>query len=303
MKYIVYITINKVNGKAYVGVHKTENPNVFDGYLGCGVRVNSFKSKTSTVFGRAVNKYGVDNFTRHVLVSFDTEEEAYNMESIIVDSNWVLSNRTYNTQLGGTYGESNPRNEIKIFCYTLDGDFLQEYKSITFAANQTKTSTKSIQSCAAGLYFRGGNYKWSFEDYKKLPESSINPNITKIYQYDREGNFIAEFNSMIEAASTVSAKNTSGISNCASGRRNEAHGYRWSYDKKPTLISRIVRNIPVLQYTTEGEFLIEHESASKAAESLGKSIRHNITSCCGGNRKTAGGFIWKYKYDINKIMI
>ena len=34
MKYIVYQTTSKVNNKIYIGVHKTENPDVFDGYLG-----------------------------------------------------------------------------------------------------------------------------------------------------------------------------------------------------------------------------------------------------------------------------
>jgi hypothetical protein len=303
MKYIVYITINRVNGKVYVGVHKTENPNVFDGYLGCGVRVNSYKSKTLTVFGRAVNKYGVENFTRHVLVSFDNEDDAYDMESLIVNSTWVQSNKNYNTQLGGTYGESNPRNEVKVYCYTLTGEFLNEFKSITLASVKTGANAKSIRSCADGLYFRGGDYKWSFERYKILPESNVNPNITKVYQYDREGTFIKTFDSMIEAARAVNAKNTSSISNCASGRRNEAHGYRWSYLQQATLTSRLAKNIPVLQYTLGGEFLQEYESALKAAESLGKSIRGNITSCCTGMRKCAGGFTWKYKYDINKIVI
>ena len=36
IKYIVYITINRCNGKFYIGVHKT-NPDVFDGYIGNGI--------------------------------------------------------------------------------------------------------------------------------------------------------------------------------------------------------------------------------------------------------------------------
>ena len=36
MNYIVYKTTNKINGKIYVGVHRT-NPDIFDGYIGCGV--------------------------------------------------------------------------------------------------------------------------------------------------------------------------------------------------------------------------------------------------------------------------
>lgn len=39
MKYIVYLTRNVKNNKIYIGVHKTENPDIFDGYIGCGVNI------------------------------------------------------------------------------------------------------------------------------------------------------------------------------------------------------------------------------------------------------------------------
>ena len=38
-KYIIYQTINLVNNKIYIGVHKT-NPTIFDGYIGNGVNIN-----------------------------------------------------------------------------------------------------------------------------------------------------------------------------------------------------------------------------------------------------------------------
>ncbi len=44
MNYIVYKTTNKINGKIYVGVHRT-NPDIFDGYIGCGVSHKDKKKK------------------------------------------------------------------------------------------------------------------------------------------------------------------------------------------------------------------------------------------------------------------
>jgi hypothetical protein len=41
MKYIVYQTLNKVNNKIYIGVHQTENPEIFDGYYGCGITISN----------------------------------------------------------------------------------------------------------------------------------------------------------------------------------------------------------------------------------------------------------------------
>ena len=40
MKYIVYQTTNLSNNKIYIGQHKTKDPNIFDQYLGCGIKVN-----------------------------------------------------------------------------------------------------------------------------------------------------------------------------------------------------------------------------------------------------------------------
>ena len=84
MKYIVYLTKNKksvVNGlnKIYIGVHQTEDPNIFDGYLGCGCYVNqpSTYMYPKTPFQYAVKKYGVNAFERTVLFIYDNEDDAY----------------------------------------------------------------------------------------------------------------------------------------------------------------------------------------------------------------------------------
>ena len=50
---------------------------------------------------------------------------------------------------------------------------------------------------------------------------------------------------------------------------------------------------PILQYTKDNKFIREWESAKIAKDTL--NIKGNICECLKGHRKTASGFIWKYK--------
>lgn len=53
----------------------------------------------------------------------------------------------------------------------------------------------------------------------------------------------------------------------------------------------------VNQYTEQGIFINQYESASIASRETGCCLS-TICSCAKGNRKTSGGFIWKYQCDL-----
>lgn len=80
MQYIVYVTINWETKKYYIGVHQTEDPYHFDGYLGCGCYTNSVIENPYTNFQKALKDYGTNNFYRFVLGIFDSANDAYEIE-------------------------------------------------------------------------------------------------------------------------------------------------------------------------------------------------------------------------------
>jgi hypothetical protein len=87
--YTVYRTTNISNGKYYIGVHKTDNPQ--DGYLGSGRAIED-----------AIRKYGKDSFEKEVLFITESKEEAFQKEKdLTVDFN---TNKTYNMRIGGVGG-------------------------------------------------------------------------------------------------------------------------------------------------------------------------------------------------------
>jgi group I intron endonuclease len=51
----------------------------------------------------------------------------------------------------------------------------------------------------------------------------------------------------------------------------------------------------ISQYTLEGIFIKEWESGKQASIDL-KIAQPNINSCCNNKVKSAGGFVWKFKY-------
>lgn len=100
MKYCIYLTTNKINGKTYVGQHKYKE--LYDGYLGSG-----------TLIKKALKKYGKENFEIEYLETDLAEEDADWWEE------WYINvlNPEYNIAKGGQgvrYRETVTAQESKI---------------------------------------------------------------------------------------------------------------------------------------------------------------------------------------------
>ena len=54
---------------------------------------------------------------------------------------------------------------------------------------------------------------------------------------------------------------------------------------------------PIQQFTRDGKILAEFWSIHEADRKLGITFK-NISACVRGKRKTAGGYIWKYKEEV-----
>ena len=234
MKYIVYQTTNKVNGKIYIGVHGTENPDIFDGYLGCGCYIQrpaTFKNG-GTPFKYAILKYGVKNFIRTTIQCFDLEQDAYDLEAQLVNEEFIRREDTYNLALGGR--DTNCANcKVAVYMYDLDGNFEQEFKSLKEASLflNAKNTGHLPRAIRRGHQYLG--HQFSYEKVpcmKKLKHRKITTVETpyvgpKVGKFDDNGNLLETFDTMTDCVK-AGYKNAKLV---ALGKRDHCKGYVFKY--------------------------------------------------------------------------
>ena len=103
MHYTVYKITNQVNGKIYIGVHKTKD--LDDSYMGSGKYIT-----------HSIKKHGAENFKKEYLAVFDNADDMFKMESELVNAEFVKSPDSYNIKEGGHGGWDHISNETRKRC-------------------------------------------------------------------------------------------------------------------------------------------------------------------------------------------
>lgn len=235
MKYIVYQTTNKVNNKIYIGVHSTETDE-FDGYIGNGVSI--YRPATymnpKTPFQCAVKKYGVKNFIRTTIQEFEKEEDAYKLEELLVNEQFLKREDVYNLALGGRITElANPRK--KVYMYDLDGNFEREFASVNSAGRFLNPKAKGAghlpRAIKEGHQFLGHQFSYEKLPFMKKLKCRKMGKISTPY----EGRKVGRFNDngdILEIFETMTDCVKAGYKNAklvAQGKREHCKGFVFKY--------------------------------------------------------------------------
>ena len=128
--------------------------------------------------------------------------------------------------------------------------------------------------------------------------------MTAVAQYDLDGNLIAIYDSIVDAAMCNNMK-CSGISGCCRFTQLSSGGFQWRYYNEYSVEN--IAKIPskktkiILQYSKTGEYITSFRNATEA-EKITKVDKSNISKCCHNKIKTAGGYIWKFKTDEKELL-
>lgn len=295
-KYIVYKTTNIVNNKIYIGVHKTFNPDKFDGYIGCGVYSTQpyTYNNAKTHFQYAVKKYGPENFKRSTLAVFETEEEAYALEEQLVNEDFLNRDDVYNMVLGG-YGGYYISNRVKVFQYDTNGNYITEYDSMAIAADSLNLASYTSISTAVLLKCKARNFFFSTTKVDKLDLTDYNlgdNHAVKIYIYNLDGTFYKEFQTQTKCSTelkcSIETIRNSYQNGIAIQKKYFASTVKSdTYDKARIIY---VKTRPVYKYdSSTGDFLEEYNSQQEAEL---KNPNSNISKAIKTNSSDENGFRW-----------
>jgi len=298
MKYIVYKTTCLINNKIYIGVHKTEDPYIFDGYLGRGFFINRthYLQYPVAPFHYALIKHGVNNFKREILHIFDTEEEAYIQEAELVTDDFINSSHTYNVSIGG---KGRPRPAQLIYQFDFDGNLLKSYES---ALEVSKTIERDISNIYTAILQKRTckGFLWSYNNIIDISEY-YKHTTNNYYIYNTEGLLIEEFENSKDAIEFLNtdSKNLSR----AVGANYKINGYFIStekFDKLQITVSRLSGKVN--RYTLEGDYIDSFSTVKEAKEKTGLGLTSLSTAI--KLDRTCNGFLWtRSDYPTDKIEV
>lgn len=204
-KFCVYLHINKINGKIYVG--QTCKVPTARWQNGTGYR-------TQKHFWASICKYGWDNFEHKIVASMLTQNEANTIEKMLIEKLDTMNpNKGYNKDSGGN-GERFVSEETK---RKISLSHIGE-KNPMFGKHMSKEN-REIRS-----------EKWKGSNNPSIGKVGKDAHhITPVYKIDKETNeILCRYDTINEAEQDTGASHGN-IIRCCTGDRKTAAGFKWSY--------------------------------------------------------------------------
>ncbi|MED3792413.1 zinc-ribbon domain-containing protein [Niallia alba] len=160
---------------------------------------------------------------------------------------------------------------------------------------------KLSRSAVTKYLKQGALLGWCNYDASKVSREIIElnklKNNKKCIQFNKNGDFLKEWDSIGIAAMSVGISATS-ISLVCRRKGITAGGYKWMYSEEyknmGLCFKKTVMGCEIVQLSSNGELIKHWDSMSEASKSLDISVSC-ISSVCRRKQKSAGGFGWMYK--------
>jgi len=273
------------SGKVYVGISSNiKNRWAANGY---------YYHLSDTVFSKALKKYGWSNFQHEIIQENLSKQEACNLEIELI-AYYKTKGISYNITDGGEgysgkHSNEHIKHRIDSRIANSDTDYLVIDRAFNYIICKTEREASEVLGGTQrnishvlrqpiGYTFKK-HYIWKHKKGTIVDIESIKKQIQKALDVRKQ--------KMSEHAKAISAKMVAG-----SIKQRES----LTEEEKKERYKKLIRTGKVIQMLN-GLVINTFDSAIDAKNALGISSS-NILECAKGHRKTAGGFNWKFKKEM-----
>lgn len=235
--YIYRIT-NRINSYSYIGQTRSSSPiSRFNTHVSNATKRNFFNNK----FYNALSKYGRGNFIFEVIYECPCYcldfVEIYFIDKFKPEYNISKGGASTKGFLGKTLSCKHKEallqsNKKEIFQYTLDGQYVGKYSSISDYGNLNKCNSKTISHCLRGIQKTALGYRW-FREYLGNKIEPLAPfksvKARAIQLIDNEGNKIRRWDCMSDACKELNL-DTGKVTLVCQGKRKTTKGFKFRYE-------------------------------------------------------------------------
>lgn len=256
-RYTVYMHKNKKNGKVYIGITDMEPEKRW---------ANGKAYGHCSRFNNAIKKYGWKNFDHLIIKRNVSKQEAIDTErALIKEFNSQNPDYGYNLTSGGEHYEHNEetkglmslrrkqmkgkftvearkaisdglkgnKNNRRAVCQydAHTGKLVNKYETLTLAAKAVGVGPANISLACSGRAKTSAGYIWKYEDDSteiNCNEHKSKMKHTPVSQFTKDGQFIATYQSITEAARRNNL-DQSAISKACRGKFKTVGGFVWKY--------------------------------------------------------------------------
>lgn len=126
---------------------------------------------------------------------------------------------------------------INVSMYSLDGEFIKTFDSLTSAEKETGVLVTNIAAACKGRVRQAGGYQWNYKELSNIGKvrakkiaDDLKTRYCKMVAAFQDGIEVRRFSSVLEASEFIGKPHANvNISACALGKRKTAYGYGWQY--------------------------------------------------------------------------
>lgn len=275
------------SGKAYIGQTA--------GSLKIRARnlVSGAGYKKCSLFWKAINKYGFLNFKVEILEEVPLEK-IDEREIFFIEKNKTIAPYGYNLSFGGKGGKSK-----EVFVYSAQsGEFIERYPSLTEASLFTEVPLETICAVIKQQNRKQAHNLIFLDRYIEKYDISflLRKNYTKIFVYDKNGNYLSSYDKITDAAKHLGISDVS-IRKVLNGASSHASYFQFckeKVDQMPPILKNSKSPISVVQIDPDtGIELRSFESLSEATKAVGLKSGDGIKKVITRGKGTSGGYFWR----------